>query len=159
MQIEFKIKETKDQIINDLIARGAKLVQERKDQDPDEYELKDEDFYSSATIKVWQSGGIEILTAWSGFEYYLFDQFRTGRLVCSYTGAYKGLLAQNLLPTITPAENLLDVKVVSQQLGEVTIKEYIEFRNKLQKFYEENDCAGKYSYAHPRIIFDLINKG
>ena len=60
---------------------------------------------------------------------------------CEYNGAYRGLLEQNLLPTITPREGLLESEVLDSSLygsEKRKLREYAEDNLKLKKFRREN---------------------
>ena len=83
---------------------------------------------------------------------------------CEYNGAYRGLLEQNLLPSITPKESLLESEVLSSSLygqEKRKLREYAEDNLKLKKFRRENfneDRTGVAPFDHPKRVYDEFIK-
>ena len=65
---------------------------------------------------------------WSKYSYRIF--VANDIVWCEYNGAYRGLLEQVLLPTITPKENLLNSDVTESSL-------YGNEHKKLREYAEE----------------------
>ena len=83
---------------------------------------------------------------------------------CEYIGAYRGLLEQNLLPTMTPKENILDSEVLNSSLfgdRKETLRNYSAENLKLKNFRRDN-FAAEYQLAspqdHPKIVYDEFIK-
>lgn len=79
------------------------------------------------------------LNPWSKYSYRIF--VANDIVWCEYNGAYRGLLEQVLLPTITPKESLLDSDVTESSLygrEHKKLREYAEDNLKLKQFRREN---------------------
>ena len=102
------------------------------------------------------------LEAWSNYTYRLF--VLGDNVWCEYNGAYRGLLEQNLLPTITPREGLLESEVLDSSLygsEKRKLREYAEDNLKLKKFRRENfneDRTGVAHFDHPKRVYDEFIK-
>ena len=83
---------------------------------------------------------------------------------CEYNGAYRGLLEQVLLPTITPKENLLNSDVTESSLygnEHKKLREYAEDNLKLKQFRRENfneQKNGTAPFDHPKRVYDEFIK-
>ena len=83
---------------------------------------------------------------------------------CEYNGAYRGLLEQVLLPTITPKESLLDSDVTESSLygrEHKKLREYAEDNLKLKQFRRENfneQRNGTAAFDHPKRVYDEFIK-
>ena len=83
---------------------------------------------------------------------------------CEYNGAYRGLLEQKLLPSITPKESLLDSEVLDSSLyghEKKKLREYAEDNLKLKKFRRENfneNRTGVAPFDHPKKVYDEFIK-
>lgn len=73
----------------------------------------DPNYDSEACIEIWEHE-IHVRTAWSNYTYRVFK--RGDSCWCEYIGAYRGLLEQTLLPTLTPKMNILDSVVIESSL-------------------------------------------
>ncbi len=114
MRIQFKIKETFTDIVSEIFASKKwemKVFEERKGLK--RVTLKDPVYDSCAYIEIWERE-IHIKTAWSNYTYRIFAKGE--EFYCEYIGAYRGLLKQRLLPTLTPAESILDIEVIDTSL-------------------------------------------
>ena len=114
MRIHFEIREKLPEIIEEILncERWTTLVKEdisgRK-----LVVIRDPNYNSEATVEIY-AREITIKTAWSNYTYRLF--VLGDNVWCEYNGAYRGLLEQNLLPTITPREGLLESEVLDSSL-------------------------------------------
>ena len=98
---------------------------------------------------------ILLKTAWSKYTYRLYEVNHV--CWCEYTGAYRGLLEQKLLPIITPKENLLDQPVSSSLLGDMhkPLREYAMDNLKLKKFRQQTfGDIGFSTNDHPKRVYD-----
>ena len=99
---------------------------------------------------------------WSSYTYRLFA--KGSNVWCEYNGAYRGLLEQNLLPTITPKESLLDSEVLDSSLyghERKKLRQYAEDNVKLKNFRRENfneNRSGIAPFDHPRRVYDEFIK-
>lgn len=123
--------------------------------------IRDRYYDSEATIEIY-ANEINIKTAWSNYTYRLFA---SGDSVwCEYSGAYRGLLEQNLLPTITPKESLLDSEVLDSSLygnERKKLRQYAEDNVKLKQFRRENfneNRSGIAPFDHPKKVYDEFIK-
>ena len=118
-------------------------------------------YASEATVEIY-AREITIKTAWSNYTYRLF--VLGNNVWCEYNGAYRGLLEQNLLPSITPKESLLESEVLSSSLygqEKRKLREYAEDNLKLKKFRRENfneDRTGVAPFDHPKRVYDEFIK-
>lgn len=162
MRIQFEIREHLSEIVNEILNSerwvtvikedilGRKLVV-----------LRDHSYASEALVEIY-AREVTIKTAWSKYAYRLFV---IGDSVwCEYIGAYRGLLEQNLLPTITPKESLLDSEVLDSSLysGEKRkLREYAEDNVKQKKSRSETTEENSNSTApfdHPKRVYDEFIK-
>ena len=162
MRIHFEIREKLPEIIEEILncERWTTLVKEdisgRK-----LVVIRDPNYNSEATVEFY-AREITIKTAWSNYTYRLF--VLGDNVWCEYNGAYRGLLEQNLLPTITPREGLLESEVLDSSLyGSEKRKhrEYAEDNLKLKKFRRENfneDRTGVAHFDHPKRVYDEFIK-
>lgn len=162
MRIQFEIKESLSEIIDEILNSkrwftvikedilGRKLVL-----------IRDQNFDSEASIEIY-AREIDIKTAWSNYTYRLFVM--GDHVWCEYNGAYRGLLEQKLLPTITPKEGLLDSDVLDSSLyghEKRKLREYAEDNVKLKKFRRENfneNRSGVAPFDHPKRVYDEFIK-
>lgn len=162
MRIQFEIKENLSDIINEILhsERWITIVKEdisgRKS-----VVIRDRNYDSEASIEIY-AREVDIKTAWSRYCYRLFV---TGDNVwCEYNGAYRGLLEQQLLPTITPKESLLDSEVLDSSLygqERKKLREYAEDNMKLKQFRREHfneNRSGVASFDHPKKVYDEFIK-
>ena len=162
MRIHFEIKEKLPEIIEEILhsERWSTLVKEdisgRK-----LVVIRDPSYASEATVEIY-AREITIKTAWSNYTYRLF--VLGSNVWCEYNGAYRGLLEQNLLPSITPKEGLLESEVLSSSLygqEKRKLREYAEDNLKLKKFRRENfneNCTGVAPFDHPKRVYDEFIK-
>ena len=162
MRIQFEIKEKLPEIIEEIL-HSDKWVTEIKEQITGRgiYALKDESFDSEAIAEIYDREVI-VKTAWSKYIYRIY--MLGDNPWCEYTGAYRGLLEQKLLPTITPKESLLESEVVDSSLfgkEQVKLREYAEENLKLKNFRRQNfaeTANGTASYDHPKRVYDAFIK-
>lgn len=162
MRIQFEIKENLSEITNEILngenwvtvvkedIAGRKLVV-----------IRDRNYDSQATIEIYDRE-VSIKTAWSSYSYRLF--MVDDRVWCEYNGAYRGLLEQKLLPTITPKESLLDSEVLDSSLygsERRKLREYAEDNVKLKQFRRQNfneNRSGVAPFDHPKRVYDEFIK-
>lgn len=162
MRIQFEIKENLSDIIREILdsERWITIVKEdisgRKS-----VVIRDRNYDSEAAIEIYERE-VDIKTAWSRYCYRLFV---IGDSVwCEYNGAYRGLLEQQLLPTITPKESLLDSEVLDSSLyghERKKLREYAEDNMKLKQFRRENfneNRSGVAPFDHPKKVYDEFIK-
>lgn len=162
MRIHFEIREKLPEIIEEILncERWTTLVKEdisgRK-----LVVIRDPNYNSETTVEIY-AREITIKTAWSNYTYRLF--VLGDNVWCEYNGAYRGLLEQNLLPTITPREGLLESEVLDSSLygsEKRKLREYAEDNLKLKKFRRENfneDRTGVAHFDHPKRVYDEFIK-
>ena len=161
MKIQFVIRESLNDIIEQLsnsdfwateiqCLPGKKIIK-----------IKDHAYDLEATAEVFPDE-ILIHTAWSNFTYRIF--MSNGEIRCEYTGAFRGLLEQKLLPHITPIGNVLDYEVLESSLyksGErKTLREYARDNERQRKMREQEKAssasAGVENYAN-RMSYGFTN--
>lgn len=162
MRIQFEIKEKLSDIINEImhsdkwnIEVTEKLVGRLK------VAMKDQTYESFATAEIYEKEVI-IQTAWSKYTYRIY--MLEDSVWCEYAGAYRGLLEQKLLPTLTPKEGLLESEVVDSSLfgkDRKKLREYAEENLKLKEFrriHFAEDRNGTAEFDHPRKVYDEFIK-
>ena len=114
MRIQFEIKETLPKIIEEIMNSPRWITSVLEELDGRTIVvIRDQEYGSEATIEIYAKE-VTIKTAWSKYTYRIFV---TQDVVwCEYNGAYRGLLEQVLLPTITPKESLLNSEVIESSL-------------------------------------------
>lgn len=158
MKIQFEIKEKLPEIIAEIMHSDkwqTKVME--KMHGLERLAIKDPDYDSEAFVEIWQHE-IHIRTAWSNYTYRLFNR---GDVVwCEYIGAYRGLLEQKLLPTLTPKMSILDSMVTESSLTGnkwQTLRTYSTENLKLKNF-RRNNFKEEYNVAspqdHPTIVYD-----
>lgn len=160
--MQFEIKEKLPEIIEEIL-HSDKWTTEVKEEINGRitYALKDRSFDSEAIVEVFEREVI-VKTAWSKYTYRIF--MLGDNVWCEYSGAYRGLLEQTLLPTITPKESLLNSEVVDSSLfgkEQVTLREYAEENLKLKNFRRQNfaeTANGTALYDHPKRVYDAFIK-
>lgn len=167
MEITFKIQETLKNILNEVQYSNDYWVSQNHSKPQHGYnslELADLDFDSWATVNFWGEyyeglgftniKTIQITTAWSGFSYEI-EEYEGGTYV-KYEGAYKGLLEQALLPTLTPVD-VLSAQVKSSISPAKTLKEYAQDRVKFMEF--KKSIGGDVGYhLHPRCVHNALSE-
>ncbi|EJX08936.1 hypothetical protein EVA_02952 [gut metagenome] len=162
MRIQFEVKETLAAIVDELL-HSEKWITILKEDIPGKklIVIRDPNFDSEATVEIYDKE-LSIQTAWSRYTYRIFTM---GNAVwCEYNGAYRGLLEQQLLPTITPKESLLDSEVLDSSLyghNKHTLRQYAEDNVKLKQFRRENfneNRSGLASFDHPKRVYDEFIK-
>ena len=109
MRIQFEIKEKLPDIISEILHSDKWLTLVRDENHGlRRVTIKDPYFDSEACVDIWEHE-IHVTTAWSNYTYRIYQKGNS--VWCEYIGAYRGLLEQNLLPTMTPKENILDSEV------------------------------------------------
>lgn len=162
MRIQFEIKERLPQVIEEILHSENWVTEVRENiHGRMTVQIRDVDFGSAATIEIYEKE-ILISTAWSRYHYRIYALGST--VVCEYVGAYRGLLEQKLLPTITPKENLLESDVLDSSLfgkEQKKLREYAEENLKLKNFRRENfneDNNGTAPFDHPKRVYDEFIK-
>lgn len=162
MRIQFEIKENLPEIINEILNSEKWITSIKEDISGRKLVvIRDQSFGSEATVEIY-SREVTIKTAWSKYSYRIFTM--GDNTWCEYVGAYRGLLEQNLLPSITPKESLLDSEVLDSSLyghKRKKLREYAEDNLKLKKFRRENFNEGNNGTAtfdHPKKVFDEFIK-
>lgn len=162
MRIVFEIKEKLPEIIEEIMnsPKWTTTIREKL-QGRTTVAIRDEAYGSEAVIEIYEKE-IEIRTAWSKYVYRIY--MVNNVVWCEYNGAYRGLLEQVLLPTITPKENLLDSEVIESSLygrEHKKLREYAEDNLKLKQFRRANfneERSGTASFDHPRKVYDEFIK-
>lgn len=162
MKIQFEVKEMLADIANEVL-HSDKWITVVKEEIPGRklVVIRDPKFDSEATVEIYDKE-LSIKTAWSSYTYRLF--VLNDAVWCEYNGAYRGLLEQKLLPTITPKESLLDSEVLDSSLyghERHKLRQYAEDNVKLKKFRRENfneNRAGLAPFDHPRRVYDEFIK-
>ncbi|MDH6533470.1 hypothetical protein D0T51_00545 [Parabacteroides sp. 52] len=163
MRIQFEIKEKLPDIVTEILCsdKWLSLVLEEKEHFK-RISIKDPYFESEALVEIWKYE-VHIKTAWSNFTYRIYQQ--GGTVWCEYTGAYRGLLEQKLLPRLTPKENFLNAEVSNSVLldkGKETLFKYSTESRKLkspalgdERKKKEADFVPK---KHPQVVYDEFIK-
>lgn len=140
MEMIFKVSESIEQILNSIyngVSYQSVLKEEKSPGGWDIVLLKDRDFDCEAIAWINPSKDtIEIETFWSKFKYTIYE--RRGLVSVKYEGAYHGLLAQNLLPKLTPIELENEMVTTSLKGGKLTYKEYSVLQKKFKEFKANN---------------------
>ena len=145
MRIQFEIKEKLPELIEEILHS-------------DKWQTSVKEEISGRTT----AQSIEIKTAWSKYFYRIF--VANDLVWCEYNGAYRGLLEQVLLLTITPKESLLDSDVTESSLygrEHKKLREYAEDNLKLKQFRRENfneQRNGTAAFDHPKRVYDEFIK-
>lgn len=163
MRIQFEIKEKLSDLIAEILHsdKWQTLVKDEKNE-LKRLTIKDPYFDSEASVDIWEEE-VHITTAWSNYTYRIYP---CGESVwCEYIGAYRGLLEQNLLPTITPKDNILDSAVLNSSLfgqEKGTLRDYSTENLKLKNFRRDNFKKGEEyltsSHDHPKVVYDEFIK-
>lgn len=158
MKIQFEIKEKLPEIIDEIMHSDkwqTKVLE--KMHGLERVTIKDQIYNSEACIEIWERE-IHIRTAWSNYTYRIF--VRGNGVWCEYIGAYRGLLEQNLLPSLTPKLNILDSLVMESSLTgnkAETLRAYSSENLKLKNFRRDN-FKEEYNVTspqdHPTIVYD-----
>ena len=158
MKIQFEIKEKLPEIIAEIMHSDkwqTKILE--KMHGLERITIKDPNYKSEACIEIWQHE-IHIRTAWSNYTYRIFT--RGNAVWCEYIGAYRGLLEQKLLPSLTPKMNILDSEVVESSLTgnkRQTLRTYSSENLKLKNFRRDN-FKEEYNVTspqdHPTVVYD-----
>ena len=162
MRIQFEIKEKLPEIIEEIM-HSEKWQTSVKEEISGRTTvvIRDQAYGSEATVEIY-AASIEIKTAWSKYFYRIF--VANDLVWCEYNGAYRGLLEQVLLPTITPKESLLDSDVTESSLygrEHKKLREYAEDNLKLKQFRRENfneQRNGTAAFDHPKRVYDEFIK-
>ena len=158
MKIQFEIKEKLPEIIAEVRHSDkwqTKVVE--KTHSLERITIKDPNYDSEACVEIWEHE-IHVRTAWSNYTYRIFK--RGDSCWCEYIGAYRGLLEQTLLPTLTPKLNILDSIVIESSLTgkrKETLRTYSSENLKLKNFRRDN-FKEEYNrtslHDHPTVVYD-----
>lgn len=162
MRIQFEIMEKLPDVISEILHsdKWLTLVKEGK-HGPRRVIIKDPYFDSEASIDIWEHE-VHISTAWSNYTYRIYQKGNS--VWCEYIGAYRGLLEQNLLPTMTPKENILNSEVLNSSLfgdKKETLRNYSSENLKLKNFRRDNYTAEFQVTSpldHPKVVYDEFIK-
>lgn len=162
MRIQFEIMEKLPDIIAEILHSDKWLTLAKEEKHgPRRVTIKDPYFNSEASIDIWEHE-VHVRTAWSNYTYRIYQKGDT--VWCEYIGAYRGLLEQNLLPTMTPKENILDSEVLNSSLfgdKKETLRNYSAENLKLKNFRRDNYVA-EFQVAspqdHPKVVYDEFIK-
>ncbi|HIX86061.1 MAG TPA: hypothetical protein H9848_05590 [Candidatus Parabacteroides intestinigallinarum] len=162
MRIQFEIKEMLPDVIAEILHSDKWLTLVNDESHGlRRVTIKDPYFDSEASVDIWEQE-IHITTAWSNYTYRIYQ--KGDSVWCEYIGAYRGLLEQNLLPTITPKENILDSEVLNSSLfgdKKETLRNYSAENLKLKNFRRDNFVA-EYQLTspqdHPKVVYDEFIK-
>ena len=150
MRIQFEIKEKLPEIIEEIMNSGKWQTSVKEElSGRTTVVIRDQAYGSEATIEIYAKS-IEIKTAWSKYSYRIF--VANDIVWCEYNGAYRGLLEQVLLPTITPKESLLDSDVTESSLYGREHKKLFRREN----FNEQRN--GTAAFDHPKRVYDEFIK-
>lgn len=162
MRIQFEINEKLPEIIEEVLHSERWIASVREELTGRKIVvLRDPSYASEAIVEIYLNE-VTIKTAWSKYAYRLFST--NDHVWCEYTGAYRGLLEQALLPSITPKESLLDSEVLDSSIyghEKKKLREYAEANLKLKKFKRENfneEHNGTAKFDHPRKVYDEFIK-
>lgn len=158
MKIQFEVKEKLPEIIEEIMHSDkwqTRVLEKMKGLQ--RVTIKDPNYNSEACVEIWEHE-IHIRTAWSNYTYRFFS---IGNAVwCEYIGAYRGLLEQALLPSITPKLNILDSVVIESSLTgnkQETLRTYSSENLKLKNFRRDH-FKEEYNIAspldHPTVVYD-----
>ena len=150
MKITFKIQESLQQIIDEITNPSEHW--ETVVFDDGTIGLKDPSFYNHAVCKI-DSGVVEIITAWSGFIYRIYET--DGETYCQYEGAYRALLMQNLLPTITPLFTGYERVESSLKLIPI-LNEYIDIQGDFADWRKKHKSLQ--THPHPNCIYKWVEQ-
>lgn len=160
MRIQFEIKETLAGIIDQLLHSDF-WITEVEEVSSNKRIIRIRDFaYPQEAVAEVTDNEIVFHTAWSNFTYHIYEI--DGTCWCEYSGAYRGLLEQKLLPILTPKETFLDQPVSSSLLGEnihKPLREYAMDNLKLKKFRQQ--MFGDIGFSvndHPKKVYDAFIK-
>ena len=149
MRIQFEIKEKLPEIIEEIMNSGKWQTSVKEElSGRTTVVIRDQAYGSEATIEIYAKS-IEIKTAWSKYSYRIF--VANDIVWCEYNGAYRGLLEQVLLPTITPKESLLDSDVTESSL-------YGREHKKLRRENFNEQRNGTAAFDHPKRVYDEFIK-
>lgn len=164
MKIQFEIKEKLPDVISE-IKHSDKWQTKVKEKmhGLERITIKDPNYDSEACIEIWEHE-IHIRTAWSNYTYRIFA--RGNSVWCEYIGAYRGLLEQALLPTLTPKINILDSIVMESSLTgdkQESLRTY-SFENLKLKNFRRDNFKEEYNITsiqdHPKVVYDeYISEG
>lgn len=162
MRIQFEIKEKLPEIIEEILHSDKWMSLEKENLSGRKLVvIRDQAYASEATVEIY-ARELTIKTAWSSYTYRLF--ILGDNVWCEYNGAYRGLLEQNLLPSITPKESLLNSEVLDSSLygrEKKKLREYAEDNLKLKQFRRVNfdeQRNGTAAFDHPRKVYDEFIK-
>lgn len=144
MKIQFTIRESLNDIIDQLSNSDFWSVKIQNDSGKKVIKIKDLAYDLEATAEIF-SKEIIIHTAWSNFTYRIFQVDK--KVFCEYQGAFRGLLEQKLLPHMTPVGNILDCEVLESSLyksGErKTLREYARDNVRQRRLREQSQTSSE----------------
>ncbi|MCD8041889.1 MAG: hypothetical protein LUH10_02380 [Tannerellaceae bacterium] len=159
MRIQFEIREKLQEIIDEIFSSNKWLVNVIEEKEPlKRIVLTDPTFGSRASVEIWKNE-IHITTAWSNYTYRIYNDGKVN--LCEYIGAYRGLLEQYLLPTITPVHNILDIEVLDTSITGVkreTLRNYGTANLRLRQSQQETYRHRKDVKDHPTVVQDEFIK-
>jgi hypothetical protein len=130
MKITFEISQSINDLLEYCQTNKYYDFEMAKDENEIPYRNKarliDIQFDNSYAEIIWKDNYMLIYTAWSGFKYEIFK--KNNRTYCTYDGAVKGLLNQNLIPHITPIEDIYECVCHSSTHGWTNLRQYLDAR-------------------------------
>jgi hypothetical protein len=131
MKITFEISQSINDLLEYCQTNKYYDFEMAKDENEIPYRNKakiiDIHFENSYAEIIWKDNYMLIYTAWSQFTYEIF--IKNNRTYCTYDGAVKGLLKQNLIPHITPAGDIYECICHSSTHGWTKLREYLDSRD------------------------------
>ena len=153
MKITFKISESFEQIIYQ-ITHDYPTVWESIKKENGEIFLYDENYDSYAICNIWPENlGITINTAFSNFQYDITPNPDGCEVV--YIGAYRGLLEQFLIPTMTPEFEGVELVESSLELS-IQLEKYIDLQDDFAIFRKKHKAL--HTHVHPKCIVNYLSK-
>lgn len=120
MRILFEIKEKLPELIEEILHSDKWQTSVKEEiSGRTTVVIRDQAYGSEATIEIYAQS-IEIKTAWSKYFYRIF--VANDLVWCEYNGAYRGLLEQVLLPTITLKKACLILMLLKVHFMDVNIR-------------------------------------
>ena len=162
MTILFEITEKLSDLVNEIMnsPKWITIVREQING-KSTVVIRDKEYDSEAIIEIHEHD-LHIKTAWSRYTYHIYES--NEKTWCEYNGAYRGLLEQKLLPTITPKESLLDSEVLESSLYKGERKQLREYaidnlkHKKQQCEYYSEGQKGEAGFDHPKRVYDEFIK-
>lgn len=164
MRIQFEIRESLADIVAEILYSDKWLTIVREEgNDLKRITVKDPDYESEISVDIW-GHEVHITTALSNYVYRIYSY---GEAVwCEYIGAFQGLLEQELLPKITPKENLWDsdisddslISKAKEALRSCGMKAKDDWQYRQEKLTKSNKSSLKKFKEHVMATYDEFIK-